>query len=344
MPVKIEARMSATATPYVEEGVASERAFHFPCFSRPGSATRRDGAVRSLWYLRWAVTVLALNLLAAPALAQTSTDNTPGPMGSGFPANIADRLGNCTAPLNVCYYDLGTGQGNANQVAPITAAGHTPVDVVTPDAAGLNSCDLFFVQNPSNSTWSSEWMTNQSAITAAVQAGMPLVFHDRRITDAASGIPGLSGATCTREVDDPTNPDAPSRQVNIRERTQATVGLTDTNLDLGNQSSHGHCTARPAGSVSMLSRNTDNESVLFSYPLGASRVTYSTMPLDFYLDNTSGEPNNTFATVYAPNVIRYGGSFCAAGVPLAPPWALVLLLFVLLLIPVSFLRRRHQLA
>ena len=77
--------------------------------------------------LAWA---LALLVLTVPVMAQPSSQIDPDPAtGTGIPANPIEGGGTCPAPLQVCYYDLGLGQGNPSQVTPITVAGHTPGDV-----------------------------------------------------------------------------------------------------------------------------------------------------------------------------------------------------------------------
>jgi hypothetical protein len=228
----------------------------------------REPAVR--WPGARAITVLTVALLAAPVFGQDSTDDNPRPIGTGRPAHVAQSVGTCPAPLNVCYYDLSFGQGDPDQVPPILTAGHTPVDAVVPDAATLADCAVLFAENPSNGSFSAEWSANLTDIDAAVQGGMVLVFHDRYVTGATMNIPGMMGANCVRDFADDANVDI------VNAGTAVTSGLTNASLDGGNSSSHGYCDALPGGAVNILSRSAAGESVLFSYPHGAGEVAYST--------------------------------------------------------------------
>lgn len=280
--------------------------------------------------------LLLVGLLAVPAMGQDSTDDVPSPIGTGSPAHVARAPGICPAPLNVCYYDLGAGQGNPNQVNAITTAGHTPVDVVVPDAATLADCDVLFAQNPSNGGFGAEWMTGLGDIDAAVLAGMALVFHDRRVDGAPMNVPGLA-ANCVRETSGDT------ANIDIVNAGTVTAGLDDSSLDGGTLSSHGYCDSLPAGALNILSRTVTSESVTFSYPYGDGRVVYSTIPLDFYLDGLGpNPPQDDMVSVYAPNVVAYAGEFCEAGVPTLPGGAKVLLLLALLALPMFLSRHRQR--
>lgn len=289
-----------------------------------------------------AILCMALTLVAGSVLAQTSQDDPRLGPGSGIPADVAQGNGSCPGPLNVCYYDLIFGQGNPNQVPPITTAAHSPVDIVVPDAAGLAVCDVLFAQNPSNGDYDVEWSANLADIDAAVQAGMVLIFHDRFVTDAASNMPGLGATTCIRDFGDDANIDVVDNSTSV---TNGPGGIIDdSSLDGGTSSSHGYCDATtlpPMSALNILSRTVTNESVLASYQHGSGFVAYSTIPLDFYLN---GIPPAAFGDIYAPNVVQYGADlFCAGGgVPMMPDWAMIALLFVLLAIPTLLLRRRGQ--
>lgn len=256
---------------------------------------------------------VALSLLIVPTVvAQVSSVDGPDDKGSGISQNPMPPFRGTCPVLNYCYYELGFGQGNPSQVAPILTAGHTPVDVVTPDAAGLAGCDALFANNSSNGDYDAEWVANLADIDAAVQAGMALVFHDRFVTDAATNIPGLGATTCTRDFGDDADIDVVDNTTSV---TNGPGGLVDnTTLDGGTSSSHGFCddaTLPPDSPLNILSNSTPTRSVTYSYRHGIGSVVYSTIPLDFYLGG--GDPD--FDLIYAPNVVQYGADLFCANVP-----------------------------
>jgi hypothetical protein len=209
-------------------------------------------------------------------------------------------------PADVCYYDLGPGMGTAAQAATIVAAGHRPVNIAVPDAATLAGCQVLYAHNSDNLSYAAEWTTNLAAIDAAVQAGMVLVFHDRYVTDAAIGIPGLGSALCYRDTlaeDDVIDIETVGTSV-----TKGPGGfLTNASLDGGSSSSHGYCEAPtlPGGAVVVLSRSSATHGVTQSYRLGTGAVVYSTIPLDYY-ESSPGSLPAAFREIYAPNVVQYG--------------------------------------
>lgn len=259
------------------------------------------------------VICLVLSVLMVPAIfAQSSSrDDAKSVPGSGVSQNPMPQIGGGCPTLNYCYYDLGVGQGNPDQVPAILTAGHTPVDIVTPDAAGLTGCDALLANNPSNGDFAAEWTSNLADLDAAVQAGMALVFHDRFVDTSPANIPGLGGTTCVRNFDDDADIDVVDNTTSV---TSGPGGMVDdTTLDGGNSSSHGYCDAAtlpPGAPLNILSRSIASESVTHSYRNGIGAVVYSTIPLDFYLTSA-----NNFADIYAPNVVQYGADLFCANVP-----------------------------
>lgn len=278
----------------------------------------------------------------APAQASSRVNVPHAPSGPAADAPSGAGGGACGVTLAVCYYDLCDGadsespegedicfgQGDADQVPPIVAAGHQPVYIEDLDAGTLAGCDILFAQNESNSGYNQEWVDALPALSARVQAGMVLVLHDRAVDDeevgeeapagagtivmgnAADFTPGLAGAVCVREFLDDANVDVVTGGTDVTDGPAGTID--DTTLDDGDSSSHGYCeeSSLPAGSTNFLSRTVSTQSVAFAYSYGSGTVYYSTMPLDYYLDGEGDDPpRSAYQLIYAPNVITY-----AAGV------------------------------
>ena len=91
------------------------------------------------------------------------------------------------SPIRVGYYDMVAGAGSPEQVAPIVAAGFTPVQLSNVTAADLAGLHVLMVQNPSPNVYGTEYLTSRPAITAAVSSGMVLIIHDRVVTNMAMG-------------------------------------------------------------------------------------------------------------------------------------------------------------
>jgi len=207
---------------------------------------------------------------------------------------------------NVGYYDMELGQGSPDQVAPITGAGHTPVDIVDLSPAELSGIDVLFVQNPSNDDFGAEYLGALADIEAAVNAGMRLVIHDRYVTDGETILPGGGGFDIQRDFSDDENIDILDATTLV---TNGPGGVLDnTSLDGGNSSSHGFAVVGtlPGGGRFILTRSDIEEIVTFSYPFGAGAVLYSSIPLDFYLAGSGNNPpRDNMTDIYAVNVIAY---------------------------------------
>jgi hypothetical protein len=200
----------------------------------------------------------------------------------------------------VGYYDMFAGEGQSYQLTAIAAAGGTAVNVFDPDAAGLASLNVFWVLNPDNDRFGSEYLARLASIDAAVQNGMILVIHDRAVTNAASILPGGAAAGIFRDFAEPAD-------INIRDASTAvTAGMTNSSLDGGGFSSHGFALANtlPARAKLILSTTTSDHIVTFCYPAGRGAVIYSSIPLDAYLHGT-GSPLLDAMAAYASNVVTY---------------------------------------
>ena len=216
---------------------------------------------------------------------------------------------NAAQAANVGYYDMSSGTGQSWQANLITAAGHTPVLVETPDAATLATLDGLFVVNPSNGGFGSEYTSNLPAISAAVNNGLVFILFDRNVTSASSNVPGASGITITRETE-------VCGDINLPAGSPLISGpggtLNDTVLDGYSCSSHGYVVAStlPAGSAVWANRADTSQGTEVFYPSGAGKVVYSTSPLDAFYPypgfNTLGV--NTIACAFDSN--------CASGSPI----------------------------
>jgi hypothetical protein len=217
----------------------------------------------------------------------------------------------------VGYYDMTTASGQPYQVTPITAAGATAIDITDPSSQQLAHLNVLWVNNPDNGGYSSPYVARLTDIAAAVQAGMVLVIHDRFVSGAAGILPGGDGFSVNRDFTE-------SADINLRDTsTPITVGLTDASLDGGNASSHGFTLAStlPETAKLALTATTPSHIVTFCYPVGLGAVIYSTIPLDFYLQNQGNSQLNTnMDTIYAPNVVTYAiAGACSQQVVISGP-------------------------
>lgn len=214
----------------------------------------------------------------------------------------------------VGHYEMCAGAGTPEQAPVITAAGHTPVHIDVPDAASLSGLAALFVTNCDNGGFAGEFVGNSGAIAAAVNDGMALIVHDRTVSEAGAILPGDGGLAAFRNFDDDANIDFPADSPIL---TGIGGTLTDTSLDNGGSSSHGYVAvdSLPPGAIVLATRTSTAEAVTFSYPYGAGRVIYSTIPLDYYLDDTD-QPGLNMRTVYAPNLVAWAAgpvfTSCAA--------------------------------
>jgi hypothetical protein len=207
---------------------------------------------------------------------------------------------------NVGYYDMSSEQGNPNQQQPIVTAGGVPVNVLGLSAAELAGLQVLFVQNPSNSSFGSEYIGQRTVIEDAVAAGMVLIIHDRLVDTANTILPGGAGFTILRDFSDDANIDILDATTLI---TNGPGGvLNNTSLDNGTSSSHGFAVSGtlPGDSAKILSRTNPTQIVTMCYRFGAGAVVYSTIPLDFYLESAGASTvESSMRLIYAPNVVAY---------------------------------------
>lgn len=208
---------------------------------------------------------------------------------------------------SVGYYEMCSGQGNANQATPISAAGHTPVQLFDLAAADLAGVDVAFVTNCNNGAYGAEYLSRLADIQAAVSGGLVLVLHDRYVDAAETILPGGGSFDILRDFADATDIDVRDASTLVTNGPGGVVN--DGTLDGGNFSSHGFAIAGslPGTAALILSTSDPDHVVTFAYEFGAGAVVYSSIPLDFYLGGSSN-----FSSVYAPNVVAYGASLVNA--------------------------------
>jgi hypothetical protein len=222
-------------------------------------------------------------------------------------AGIALAVSGASAAPIVGYFT----DFNAATTAPaagITAVGYTPQQITnigTQNFAGLN---MVVINETNNGTPSAALLGRTADLATYVANGGVLIVHSRNVTQGTTDdnqwVPGMAGVALTTAFGTDINVVTPG----------ILPGITNTNLDGGNFSSHGFGTAvtLPTGATNILSTANANESVAFGYSYGSGFVYYSTIPLDFYLDSPGGEPRNTFRTTYYQDVLRYANARVAA--------------------------------
>lgn len=240
---------------------------------------------------------------------------------------------------NVGYYDVTSGEGSPNQVAPITAVGHNPVQVFDLSPAELSSIDVLMVQNSNNSGYAAEFLGAIADIEAAVSAGLSLVVHDRYVTEAETVLPGGGSFDIIRDFSDDANIQILDNSTLV---TNGPAGvIDDTTLDGGNSSSHGYAVAGtlPADAVFILSRSASDEIVDFCYQYGSGFVYFSSVPLDFYLGGAGNNPPaDAFREIYAPNVVANAVAKVSTFVPIPVMNGIGLLLLAFGLAMVAYRR------
>ena len=203
------------------------------------------------------------------------------------------------AVIGYCILSGSTCAGtNAGANASITASGNTPLALTGLAAGNLAGIADLWIMNPSNDSYGAILTGNLGAISNFVQAGGVLSFNDRRVTEAATVLPGGGGISFTRLLGTDINV--------VTAGTLVTNGpggvINNTTLDGGNFSDHGFATigSLPGGSIAIFNNGTTGNIVDFVYGFGSGRVYYSTIPIDFYLGSS-----NNFHDIYAPNELAY---------------------------------------
>ncbi|MEZ5934228.1 MAG: PEP-CTERM sorting domain-containing protein [Alphaproteobacteria bacterium] len=200
-----------------------------------------------------------------------------------------------------------TGAATTEAASIVTANGDTPVILATVDAASLAGVDVLWALNESNGTQLASLVGNAD-LAAFVNAGGVFLYHDREVDDAETVLPGGAGFNVIRDFSDDANIEIVDSGTLV---TNGPAGIiSGTDLDGGNSSSHGFTVAGslPGGTTIILSRTDPNQVVDFIYSLGAGRVYYSTIPLDFYLQGGGSVAVNANFQRYGQNVVAFAAS------------------------------------
>jgi hypothetical protein len=225
----------------------------------------------------------------------------------------------------VCYF-TDFNAGTTAPAAPITANGFTAVQIADIATFNFAGCDIVMINESSNGGYSAALLSRVADLTAYVNAGGSLVFHDRTVTAANTVLPGAAGTVFVRDFSDSANIDVVTGGTLL---TNGPFGvINNTTLDGGNSSSHGFATAAtlPAGAINLLSTGDPTHSVAFVYQLGLGFVYYSTSPLDFYLAGSGNNPpRDNFNNIYAPNVLAYEHSLQVGAGAVPEPGTLAML-------------------
>lgn len=242
-----------------------------------------------------------------PTTINPQLPNQPSLVGAEYKSFSLTGPQNLTAPT-VGYYDMFFGQGVSRQVPAITSLGYNAVQLFNLSAADLSGIDILLVQNPVNDEYGAEYLAHLAEIQNAVNGGMTLIIHDRFVNNAESVLPGGGSFNIVRDFTDDSNIDVLDTSSSLVDGPAGTI--TNSTLDGGCSSSHGHSIASslPANAHLLLSRTNSSQIVTFSYPFGSGHVIYSTIPLDFYLNPAAGCNAASFRNVYAPNVLAYAAS------------------------------------
>jgi len=228
--------------------------------------------------------------------------------------NVGDTGDTKLASLNVGYYSMTSGQGVNKQINAIETAGHTAVKMKTLSSTELETVDMLWVLNASNSNYGSEFRNAYDNLEYAVNTnGLIMIMHDRVVGSAENVLFGEEPANIVRGFHS-------SREIEVIDHTTVLAEgpggtLTDDSLDNGNSSSHGFTyidTLPETDSMALTTNAYENEAVDFAYKYGAGAVIYSSIPLDYYL-SSSGSPANAMKNIYAPNVIQFGASLLHDG-------------------------------
>lgn len=211
----------------------------------------------------------------------------------------------CNSPsATIGFCILGSSTcGGVSASATAAAAAITSTGNLARQLSGLTASDLagigvLWILNTSNSGYGSDYVSNIATITSWVQSGGVLTVHDRATGVTPNPLPGGGGIAFTRST---------STNIDIQTAGTYTGLLTNTSLDGGNYSNHGRAAVEtlPAGAIAILNNGTPGQIVDFEFLLGRGAVHYSSIPLDYYLANSSGEFRDNLINNYLPAELSY---------------------------------------
>lgn len=210
------------------------------------------------------------------------------------------------------------GDNTAAAASLVTGQGHTASVLGGLNAGSLSGLNVLWVLNGNNGGQTAALVGNAD-VAAFVNAGGVLLYHDRNVTNAASGLNLVGGGSIsfTRNL---------STSIDIENAVNPLIvgpggTITNTTLDGGNFSNHGFAAigSLPGGATSILNDGTPGNIVDFYYSFGGGKVYYSTIPFDFYAGGGSA-----FNNVYGPNVIAQVAGLGGNGVPEPAAWAMMI--------------------
>ena len=200
--------------------------------------------------------------------------------------------------------------------AIIAGEGHVATGLKYLSAASLGLVDVLWILN-GNLEFQPDQMThNAAALSAFVQGGGILVYHDFNVQQEVKTLPG-GDITFFFDDSDPNNIDVLDDTTLVTGTSRPGSEIDSTTLDDGSVSNHGYAelgTLLPLDAVTIFSRSNSAEIVDFAFDLGLGSVYYSTIPLSHYLDpfSTAGDGERAAFNNYARNLVAYAAS-------LAPP-------------------------
>ena len=229
---------------------------------------------------------------------------------------------------NVGYYTISSGQGDTtNQARIIENTGHTANNMSSLINSQIEDQDILYIHNNSNSGYSSEFSLSvtsggaNATVWQWVNAGGILLIQDRYVTGANDMLQGES-ATITRQFNG-TNDDTDFRtELNDTLLYNGAAGtLTNSTLDGGGHTDHGHITNLGTGEVGIGHRgsgdtpNGESYNNAFAYKYGSGLVYYDTYPMDLwdaYGVNDTYTANSQLrsggAQTYNENLIQWAAS------------------------------------
>jgi hypothetical protein len=243
------------------------------------------------------------------------------------------------ADTKVGYFTDGVDNNNNNQSSdtgpapPIIANGFTPVQITNIATFDLNTISILLIDEFNVVGPTAALLGRSTALSNWVAGGGVIAIHDRTVcTGTCTPVPGSAGISFTKapgnniDVETSVSTLVTNGQA-VNPSGQAFGAIGNTTLDGGNFSHSGYVTfaTLPAGAVAILNNGTSGNEVAVSYRFGSGFVYYSTIPLDFYLNqtriNAGGSIPAAFHTIYAPNMVAYLGSLAASVVISSPPGA-----------------------